>query len=513
MSHYINPRGLYDFQARLVAYGCLRLGNLVVADQGLGKSHVAMATMAMLFEDNKIDVVVLICEHNKLGEWHDDLRQFTNFRQAMYYGPKRAIDPNAQVIMSTYATWSGDLVDVDPDDPKTCFATELLDRFIGRRVFVVYDEMALLGTARTSLQYRANEMAVSRWRERAETRVMGLTGTPMSTSPECFFNLGVIIKPEAMGTLGEFMRNHVTRINRYGRPDRFRDLEGLERELSTFMVRKRKTDPDVIDQFPAMSEKFVYLNMSPAHMKAYRSLEDHLATLPEAKLVPSFQLMNAFVCHPRSILRTQWEAAQDWIEAYGVDKINKLDAIKAKSVIGYVGSIVRAEQTGVICFNNSVSALEALANDIEHLPSTERFDFVRFHGQRSDKQNTDAKAAFKAGSVRVMLASSKAERGINLGEATYVVNFGIPTTHSSYLQRAGRASRIGTNVGGIVTVKSFVSRGTIEEATTRLWNRRNEWSDRLQDVDAPDDGSFVTAFMRRCMLKIANQQTDDGEAA
>jgi SNF2 family DNA or RNA helicase len=386
-------------------------------------------------------------------------------------------------------------------------------------VLITYDEMALLGTSRTSLQYRSNNQVLEAWREAAEVRVLGLTATPMSTSPECFFNLGNLIDPEFMGmpesTLEQrykrFCDEYVTGYNRWDRPCRFKNLEGLERKLSRFMLRKRKTDPDVIDQFPKMVEKAVYLSLSPAHIAAYDSLDAFLEEQPERKVLPGFQALNAFVCHPRTVLGSGWEVAQEWLELYGRDKIAKLPAKKARAIIGYIAPIARAGQSGVIVFSNSVTALQCLAEDIDGLSEAEGFSYVQFHGGQTDKQNRDAKEDFKAGAVKVMLASSKAERGINLPEAEYIVNYGIPTTHSSYLQRAGRGSRIGSNVDGTLMIKTFITRGTIERATVNLWQSRNEWSDRLQDPMAELDPNFVSAFARRCMLMVARQQGDELE--
>ena len=65
---YRSPIGLYQFQAEGVAYCYERNSNLLVWDCGIGKTHAAMATAALLFEDKLIDLCLVVCEKNKLTE-------------------------------------------------------------------------------------------------------------------------------------------------------------------------------------------------------------------------------------------------------------------------------------------------------------------------------------------------------------------------------------------------------------------------------------------------------------
>jgi hypothetical protein len=129
---YTNPAGLHEFQARLSAYCYIRPGNLAVADQGLGKSHIALATISLLFEDDKIDQAVLICEQNKVDEWMGDIAHFTALRASLFYGPKRKIDPMAQIVVSTYSTWAQSVVEVCKGDNRILTPTPVFEHFRGQ---------------------------------------------------------------------------------------------------------------------------------------------------------------------------------------------------------------------------------------------------------------------------------------------------------------------------------------------------------------------------------------------
>ena len=52
-------------------------------------------------------------------------------------------------------------------------------------------------------------------------------------------------------------------------------------------------------------------------------------------------------------------------------------------------------------------------------------------------------AAFKNGSVRVLIATDIAARGIDVDDVTHVINFDLPNIPESYVHRIGRTARAG----------------------------------------------------------------------
>jgi ATP-dependent RNA helicase RhlE len=65
------------------------------------------------------------------------------------------------------------------------------------------------------------------------------------------------------------------------------------------------------------------------------------------------------------------------------------------------------------------------------------------HGNKSQGQRERALAAFKAGDVRVLVATDIAARGIHVEGVTHVVNFDLPNVPESYVHRIGRTARAG----------------------------------------------------------------------
>ena len=65
------------------------------------------------------------------------------------------------------------------------------------------------------------------------------------------------------------------------------------------------------------------------------------------------------------------------------------------------------------------------------------------HGDKSQGQRERALAAFKAGSVRALVATDIAARGIDIDAVTHVVQYELPNVPESYVHRIGRTARAG----------------------------------------------------------------------
>ena len=65
------------------------------------------------------------------------------------------------------------------------------------------------------------------------------------------------------------------------------------------------------------------------------------------------------------------------------------------------------------------------------------------HGNKSQGARTKALADFKAGKVRVLVATDIAARGIDIDQLPHVVNFELPNVPEDYVHRIGRTGRAG----------------------------------------------------------------------
>lgn len=97
------------------------------------------------------------------------------------------------------------------------------------------------------------------------------------------------------------------------------------------------------------------------------------------------------------------------------------------------------------------------------------FAACALNGDLSQGARTKALADFKAGRVRVLIATNVAARGIDVVDLAAVVNFDLPRSTADYVHRIGRTGRAGAS--GVAV--SFVSAAT--EAHFRLIEKRNRF--------------------------------------
>lgn len=503
---YRSPRGLYPFQVEHVARVVSRKNNLLAWDTGLGKTHGAMASAAFLFEQGLIDVVLLVAERNKIVEWEEDFSKFTCLSTLKYEGtPKRRLtllNKIPHVVIATYETSRQDLV-VRNRGSKSFSPGPLTEALMGKRVFVAYDEMAKLGN-RTSLLHKAHRYAIEQWRNAGDCRVLGMTATPMERNPENFYNIGRILTADTVGTINDFYKEHVVDFDMFGNPSKFRNLPSLASKLSPVLLRKRKTDPDVLDQFPKMIEEFAWVEMSREHRALYESVEKEIQLAEdEMKEKVGFGLLRLIAGHPASILSSEGEMARSVVARVGEQHLLSLGSEKLDALLEYLDGVCLGQGEQAVVFSYYVSLVQLIYTALEQ----RNISSVMYHGQMSSSAKEQARLAFKSGAASVMICSSAAERGMNLPEASYVVNFDLPTKHTSYLQRLNRISRIGSISNEIVVAKSFIVANSVEEAIAGLWIGRNHQSDVLLDWDVEDDDeAFLSSADRRALLRQSRKQ-------
>lgn len=70
---------------------------------------------------------------------------------------------------------------------------------------------------------------------------------------------------------------------------------------------------------------------------------------------------------------------------------------------------------------------------------------LAIHGNKSQNARQDALNKFKSKTIRVLIATDIAARGIDIDELTHVINYELPNIPESYVHRIGRTGRAGSS--------------------------------------------------------------------
>ncbi len=81
------------------------------------------------------------------------------------------------------------------------------------------------------------------------------------------------------------------------------------------------------------------------------------------------------------------------------------------------------------------------ANKLSQQLDKKGISSAAIHGNKSQGARTKALADFKAGAVRVLVATDIAARGIDIDQLPHVVNFELPNVPEDYVHRIGRTGR------------------------------------------------------------------------
>jgi ATP-dependent RNA helicase RhlE len=95
----------------------------------------------------------------------------------------------------------------------------------------------------------------------------------------------------------------------------------------------------------------------------------------------------------------------------------------------------------VLVFTRTKLAASRLASRLDR----EGIDAVAIHSDRSQPERTRALEGFKTGTIRVLVATDVAARGLDIDALPVVVNFELPWNPQDYIHRIGRTGRAGAS--------------------------------------------------------------------
>ena len=154
-----------------------------------------------------------------------------------------------------------------------------------------------------------------------------------------------------------------------------------------------------------------------------------------------------------------------------IQRVIEVDAPRRTQLLRHL--IQENQWSGVLVFVATKYAAEHVAEKLRQAGLVA----AALHGDLSQGARSRALANFKAGNVRVLLATDLAARGIDILRLPVVVNFDLPRSAVDYTHRIGRTGRAGETGLAI----SFVSAGT--HAHFRLIEKRHRFNLPREQVE------------------------------
>lgn len=258
---------LRPYQARgydwLVTLGALGLGCCLADDMGLGKTVQLIAYLLSRKQRGRNDrPSLVVCPASVLGNWCREIDRFApGLVYRRHHGLARDIEDleGVDVVLTTWGLLVRDAEAFNARDWD----------------LVALDEAQAIKNPDARRARVARDL-------KARHRV-ALTGTPVENRLEELWSLMQFLVPGLLGPRERFRRNVAIPVERFGDEEVARRLR---LGVSPFLLRRLKTDPDVISDLPEKIERSDYVGLNPEQVRLYRRVTDEaLARIAESEAI------------------------------------------------------------------------------------------------------------------------------------------------------------------------------------------------------------------------------------
>ena len=282
---------------------------------------------------------------------------------------------------------------------------------------------------------------------------IALTGTPVENRLTELWSILDFLNPGYLGPRPFFKRRFATPIERYGDTASLQTLRSL---VQPFILRRTKSDRDIIQDLPEKQEMIVFCSLTPEQADLYEKVvQDSLDAVDAAKgiqrhgLILSTLVKLKQICnHPAQFLKE--ESLNGKPPRSG--KLNRLEEMLAE---------VLDEGDRALIFTQFAELGKLLQ---QYLQRTTERETLLLYGGTSKKKREEMIDRFQHDpqGPRIFILSLKAGGvGLNLTRANHVFHFDRWWNPAVENQATDRVFRIGQTRN--VQVHKFVCNGTLEE--------------------------------------------------
>ncbi|WP_395649428.1 DEAD/DEAH box helicase [Planktothrix agardhii] len=473
-----NPK---DFQGELRPYqargaGWLSflekwgLGACLADDMGLGKTIEFIAFLLHLKEQNSLEnPVLLVCPTSVLGNWEREVKKFSPTLKVMvHHGDKRAKGKNFAKIIQ------------DKNLVITSYPLTFRDE---KELQGVTWQGLVLDEAQNIKNPDAKQSKTVR-NINASFKI-ALTGTPVENRLSELWSIMDFLNPGYLGQRLFFQRRFAIPIEKYGDTDSLKILRSL---VQPFILRRLKTDKDIIQDLPEKQENIVFCLLTTEQATLYQKIvDDSLAKIDDAEGIQRRGMILALLVKLKQLCNHPV-----LIEAK-VKNSKKSDIIKTQ----YSGKLQRltemldevlAEGDRALIFTQFAEWGKVLQPYLEDYFNRE---ILFLYGSTSKNKREEMIDRFQNDpqAPPIMILSLKAGGvGLNLTRANHVFHFDRWWNPAVENQATDRVFRIGQTRN--VQVHKFVCTGTLEEKIHDLIESKKALAEQV--VSAGED--WLTAL-------------------
>jgi SNF2 family DNA or RNA helicase len=433
---------LRPYQARGVGWLSFlerwNLGACLADDMGLGKTIQLIAFLLHAKTQKRMGgAVLLVCPTSVLGNWEREIRRFApTLKVLVHHGSgrakKREFAKAAQhhdVVLTSYSLVHRDESLLGTIDWEG----------------VVLDEAQNIKNAEARQSQAVRKL-------QTHCRI-ALTGTPLENRLSELWSILDFLNPGYLGSQAFFQKRFATPIERFGDTASLQTLRSL---VQPFILRRTKTDRDIIQDLPEKLEMPVFCNLTPEQATLYeKTVQQSLEAVDAAEgiqrrgiILATLTKLKQICNHPAQFLKE--ESLNGTPQRSG--KLKRLEEMLEE---------ILAEGDRTLIFTQFAEMGKLLQS---HLEKVFNRDILLLYGGTTKNKREEMIDRFQNDpqGPRIFILSLKAGGvGLNLTRANHVFHFDRWWNPAVENQATDRAFRIGQTRN--VQVHKFVCGGTLEE--------------------------------------------------
>lgn len=455
---------LYPYQREGMLHLAFKERALLADEMGLGKTIQAIAACALIHSLGKAQRVLVVTPASLKTEWEEQIRKFTLLDQQLVFGSRTARaaiyrQPNPPFFtIVNYEQIVADSLDINEH-----FKPDI----------VVLDEAQRIKNWSTK-----TAQAVKRLQSRY---AFVLTGTPIENRIDEVYSIVDFLDRSILGPLFRFNREFY-QLDERGRPSDYKNLPMLRERIAPVMLRRRKAQVET--ELPDRTDRNLFVKLTPAMQADYDQYKQEVSKLllisqrraltkREQEILMVMLNMMRMICDSPSVVKK--------LECRDCPKLAELESI--------LDDCLTDPDVKVIIF----SEWEGMLTRVKELAEKNGTGYAWHTGSVPPKRRRGEIMAFRNDPLcRLFLSTDSGSVGLNLQNASVVINCDLPWNPAKLEQRIARAWR--KHQRRAVTVVNLVAEKTIEHSMLDTLAMKSLLSDGV--LDGTEDG-LQNARMKR----------------
>lgn len=428
----------------------LGFGSILADDMGLGKTLQVITLLQKLKDDGQLERqrAIVVAPTGLLANWQAELQRFApTLSVFVYHGQRRNLKEfDADILLTSYG-----LVRSDIDQLKKLKWT-----------VSVIDEAQNIKNSSTAQSKAVRSL-------KADTHI-AMSGTPVENRLSEYWSIMDFANKGYLGTIKSFNEDYARPIQQEGDTacaERFRRI------TAPMMMRRLKTDKNIINDLPEKIEQDEFAMLTPQQAAIYKQVLDE-----SMKVIEGMDEDDGTQLFKRQGLILQMMLALKQICNHPAQylKNGETDPVlsgKTEMLLDLVSSINDAGEKAII-FTQFKEMGDMLVKFITDATGVEP---MFLHGGCTIKQRKEMVDRFQnARADKFFILSLKAAgTGLNLTAATHVIHYDLWWNPAVEAQATDRAYRIGQHQN--VMVHRFITKNTFEERINDMINSKRQLAD------------------------------------